>query len=451
MSSSEQGWSPSPGEILGVAELVGCARRMLEHSLGDIWVEGEVAELRIPASGHAYFTLADGGCRLRTVCFRNVLRLLDFHPQNGDAVLVRGRLAVYEQRGDLQIVVDHMEPQGAGLQRLRLEQLKRKLALEGLFDPERKQALPQMPRGIAVVTSETGAAVRDILQVLGRRAPWVDVYICPAQVQGDGAPAELCRGLKTAMELEKADLVIIGRGGGGAEDLSAFNDEGLVRLIAASPKPVISAVGHEIDFTLTDLVADLRAPTPSAAAELAVRETGHWVTMLEKAEGAMSEILTRMVSQQRKDLQRLDPSRFHPLRRIERRRLRVDMALERGEKALTSRLWREKERVSTAVKILGSNAPSRKIAQARLALSKLDSAMNREIDDKTSRASQRLDIAREALAQLNPLAVLSRGYSVVRDSDGKPLREATSATVGDRVEVLMHKGSLGCEVKEVKK
>jgi exodeoxyribonuclease VII large subunit len=451
MPWNEEGWTPVSGEILSVSDLLGRSRRVLEHSLTDVWVEGEVCGLKIPASGHAYFSLGDGACQIRAVCFRSALRLLPHAPREGMAVLIRGRMTVYEARGDLQLVVEHMEPQGEGLLRLQLEALKRKLAAEGLFDPARKRPLPVMPRAVAVVTSSTGAAVRDILQVLGRRAPWVDVYVCHSRVQGEGAAAELAEALKLACGVEEVDTVIIGRGGGAAEDLSAFNDERLVRLVAACPKPVISAVGHEIDVTLVDFAADMRAPTPSAAAELAVREAAQWVTLLQKAENSLAAEMRHRESQLRKRLSRLDLTRFEPRRRIERQRIGVDRAVENLTSAMDRRLWAAHRRLAEAERGLVRESPSERAADAKMRLSGLALRLDAAARSATLHARHRASLAAEGLSRLSPLAVLARGYSVVRDAEGRAVRDAAALQIGQRVDVLLHRGGFEGEVKKLRK
>ncbi|NTU60375.1 MAG: exodeoxyribonuclease VII large subunit, partial [Deltaproteobacteria bacterium] len=264
-----------------MGDLLSRTRLLLENSFSCVWVEGEIGNTRIPGSGHAYFSLSDPSAQLRAVCFRGTLRALGVHPRDGLRVLARGRLTLYEARGDVQLVVDDLEPLGDGAQRLELEARKRRLAAEGLFDAARKRPLPQLPARIGVVTSATGAALRDILNVLARRAPGVPVLLSPAVVQGREAPRSIVEALERVAAQPGVEVVIVGRGGGSAEDLSAFNEEEVVRAVARCPVPVVSAVGHEIDVPLVDFAADARAPTPSAAAELAVREWGHWQAHLD--------------------------------------------------------------------------------------------------------------------------------------------------------------------------
>jgi exodeoxyribonuclease VII large subunit len=448
---ASDGWAPASGEILSVSDLLIYARDMMETGLGDVWVEGEILDLRKPASGHAYFILADEDCRMRAVCFRSVQRLLEHPLRQNDKVLVRGRLTVYEARGDLQMVVEHLAPQGEGLEKLRFEALKKKLAAEGLFAPERKRALEELPRAVGVVTSETGAAVQDILQVLGRRAPWLDVYISPATVQGKGAAGELIRALDRLEGIEEVDAVIIGRGGGESRDLSAFNDEALVRRIAEMTKPVISAVGHEIDYTLTDLVADMRAPTPSAAAELAVSDAGQLVERLDKLKRELTTGAELAIGRCQNRLHRLDVTRHDPLRGIEVSRVRLDRAIEAVEDSCGQALRHAGDRLARAASAFDRLDPLHRIEVARFKLATLLGGIEGGVARQLGEASRRFELAGAGLGKLSPRAVLGRGYAIVRDAEGAVVRDASTRSPGDRLDVTVARGALECEVKEVKK
>jgi exodeoxyribonuclease VII large subunit len=447
--SNDRGWTPAPGEVLSVAGLISLVRSLTENTFHDIWLEGEISDLRIPASGHAYFNLSDKSAQLRAVCFRSALRLLDHPPKNGMAVLARGRLSVYEQRGDLQLIVEHMAPVGVGLMRLQLEALKKKLQIEGLFAEERKRPLPAMPRAIAVVTSPTGAVVRDILHVLKRRAPWLDVYVCPARVQGEKAPEEIVRALRDAQEPEQVELVIVGRGGGAGEDLSAFNDERVVRAVAGCRVPVISAVGHETDFTLTDFAADKRAPTPSAAAELAAREGSHWQALLARSELSLASSMRALTAGLRETLGSLDPHRFEPGRVIERRRLRVDRLMESASGALSRNFAGLKERFHEARRELGSISPELRLAGSSSRLCALEARLHSSLERDFTSRKNKLALLGGSLDKLSPTAVLKRGYAVVVDGRGKVVTDAGTRSPGEEVEVSLARGALGCRIVRV--
>ena len=291
---------PERGQILTVSELTAKIRDLLENDLPEVWVEGEISNARVWNTGHLYFTLKDGASQIKGVMFRSALRYLKFKPEDGLHVVVRGKISVYDPKGEYQIVCEHMEPQGSRPLQLAFEQLKKKLAAEGLFDPARKRPLPALPRRIGIVTSIDGAALRDIVRVLRRRYPNAHLVIAPTRVQGEDAAGEVARAIRKVARIEAVDVIIVGRGGGSLEDLWAFNEEVLARAIAASPVPVISAVGHETDFTIADFVADLRAPTPSAAAELVVRRKDEFFAHIdrlgERLDAAMRHRLRRLES-----------------------------------------------------------------------------------------------------------------------------------------------------------
>ena len=295
-------------KIFSVSELSQGIKNLLEREYPDVWVTGEVSNFRAAASGHLYFTLKDATAQLRAVCFRNQARYLKFKPQDGISVIARGHLSVYEARGEYQLYVEYLEPAGLGALQLAFEQLKQKLAAEGLFDTARKKPLPLLPRTIGVVTSPTGAVIRDILRILRRRFRNMNVLIYPVKVQGEGAAEEIVEGVKYFNREQNVDVMIVGRGGGSLEDLWAFNEEVVARAIAASGIPVISAVGHETDFTIADFVADLRAPTPSAAAELVVHRKQDFLTELENRARRMTQIVRLQLSEAR---QRLTELRMH--------------------------------------------------------------------------------------------------------------------------------------------
>lgn len=446
---SEPVWSPEPGEILTVAELLGRVRGALEAQFGWVWVEGEVSNLRVPASGHAYFTLRDPQAQLRAVCFRQVRRLLPVALADGSQVLARGRVTLYETRGDVQLVVDDLEPVGEGLLRLEVETRKRLLAAEGLFDPARKRALPHLPRAIGVVTSATGAALQDILQVLGRRAPGVDVVVSPSRVQGEGAARELCAALERLATCPGVEVVILGRGGGAAEDLGAFNEEALVRAVAACPVPVISAVGHETDLTLCDLAADLRAPTPSAAAELAAGEWRAWGERLERARAGLAVAYRSRVAGLSADRERWNPLLRSPRRRVQRQAIVVDRAWEALAAAMDGHLHRQGARLARLETRLARHDPRQRLRERVAHLQHLTGRLSGAARHSVACRQRLVERWRGELGALSPLAVLERGYAVVRTATGAVVRCADHVNLGSSVSVRLARGALECTVDAV--
>ncbi len=393
---------------LSVSELTSLVKELLEGSLPPVTVEGEISNCRPASSGHLYFTLKDRGAMLQAVMFRYRTRGLGFEPADGMLVRARGSVTVYAARGQYQLLVEGMERAGTGDILAMLEERKRALAAEGLFDEERKKALPRFPSRIAVVTSPTGAAIRDILNILRRRNAGLDVVILPAAVQGEEAAAQIARQIQTANRLKLGDVIIVGRGGGSIEDLLPFSDELVVRAIAESAIPVISAVGHEIDWALSDFAADLRAPTPSAAAEL-VSESR--VALLREISQFKTELETAMRS--RLDRARLLVQRFEPSA--------VEARLQRLIMPFARRLDDARDELVSGIKAL--------------------------LEDR----SRRVELASRELLAASPEAVLARGFSVVRSAEGRALRDSSSLRPGDRLEISFSRGSAAAEVLEVTK
>ncbi len=411
--------------VLTVSELTDRLRAVLEERFPAVWVEGEISNFRLYGSGHAYFTLKDAEAQLRCVLFRNRGRRIKFEPADGLHVMAFGSVEVYAQRGEYQLVVELLEPKGLGALQLAFEQLKARLQAEGLFDQARKRELPRFPRKIGIVTSPSGAAIRDILRVIGRRFGELHIVIAPCRVQGEGAADEIAQGLRDLNVLGDVDVIIVGRGGGSLEDLWAFNEEVVARAIAGSKAPVVSAVGHEVDFTIADFVADLRAPTPSAAAELVVREKQAVVDAL----GDLARRLHRAAKR--------------PLSDLERRTDELTLRLRRGMHAE----WRHAaHRVELATAALRSASPVARVTTGRHRLERLDARLRSEVRHALGQAKHRLGEAVGRLDSLSPLAVLGRGYSLTRARDGRIVRSTGQVRVGDDVEVLLHEGSLECRV-----
>jgi len=450
------GKTPEPRErrrVLTVSELNALAQGVLEETFPSIWVEGEISNTRRYPSGHIYFTLKDEGAQIAAVLFRGAIRSPAFRPEDGLKVLARGRISLYETRGTFQIIVDALEPAGLGALQLAFEQLKTRLLAEGLFDAARKRPLPLLPRRIGIVASPAGAALRDILEVLSRRFANLEVVIAPSRVQGEGASLEIVEAIRMLNRLGDVDVLILARGGGSLEDLWPFNEERVARAIAGSRVPVVSAVGHEVDVTIADLVADLRAPTPSAAAEMVVRSKREMAERIAALRGRLVSATRLRVSAAGDDLEEAGSARA---RQAVRDRLR-DLALRLDD--LTARLGTRLHRVSTEARhrlaILHERMTPGRLA-ARLQLRRAAAFSSERMLQSTIAA--RLQRGRdqtagyaERLQALSPLAVLSRGYAICRlQATGAILKESAAVRTGDVVSVLLHRGSLGCAVTEVR-
>ncbi len=379
---------------------------MLEQGLGRLWVEGEISNIARPASGHVYFTLKDNSAQVRAAFFRQRQRGPTLNFKDGDQIIAYGRVSLYEARGDYQLIVEQVEFAGEGALKRQFEVLKKKLGAEGLFDEDRKQALPKFPERIGVITSASGAAIRDIISILGRRFPSIPVVVYPAAVQGDAAPADLIAALAAATRRNECDVIILGRGGGSLEDLMAFNDEPLARAIAACPIPVVSAVGHEVDFTIADFVADVRAPTPSGAAEIVVPDRADWMR-------ALNSLANRIIRLGRRSLEELGQSLDWLSRRLVQ--TSPSVALERS----ATRLASLRQRLSSAAKT------------------------------SVSDVNHRLQLAMRGLHSVSPLATLERGYAIVEDAaSGKVLMSASDAAPGDDIRARLADGELIATVKK---
>jgi exodeoxyribonuclease VII large subunit len=435
--------------VLSVTDLTANIRGILENAYSEVWVEAEISNCRLWNTGHLYFTLKDPGAQIKAVMFKSDVRSLKFKPEDGLHVIVRGRISVYEPKGEYQIVCERMEPHGLGALQLAFDQLKRRLQAEGLFDTARKRALPSLPRKIGIVTSLDGAAIRDIVKVLGRRYPNAHLVIRPARVQGEGAAADLARAIKDIVKVASIDVVIVGRGGGSVEDLWAFNDEVVARAIVASPVPIISAVGHEVDFTIADFAADVRAPTPSAAAEIVVARKEDFCSHIER----LSNRLTGAV---RGSVARFE-SRVHLLnRRPGFAGWSARLALRGRHCAETTHALRHAVRSSVSRRVRNFQALRLQLEQydlrrrmgvvrARLVL--VDGTLRAAAMHRHHRAEARLHSCAARLDSLSPLAVLGRGYAVVwNESRTRVIRKASEVKAGDGVRVTLSEGELTCEV-----
>jgi len=388
-----------------VSQLNRQAKTLLEQGLARLWVEGEISNLARPASGHVYFTLKDKSAQVRAAFFRQRQRGPTISFKDGDQVLVYGRVSLYEARGDYQLIVEQIEPAGEGALKRQFEVLKKKLAAEGLFDEDRKQELPELPGRIGVITSPSGAAIRDIISILGRRFPSIPIVIYPSAVQGDAATAELIGALATAIRRDECDVLIMGRGGGSLEDLWAFNDEQLARAIAESPIPIVSAVGHEVDFTIADFVADLRAPTPSGAAELVVPDRADWLR-------TVNSLATRIARLGRRTVEDLGQT--------------LD--------------WLSRRLVQTS--------PSATLQRSSTRLAALNQRLNAAARHAVATVSHRFELAMRGLNSVSPLATLERGYAIVEEAaTGKVLLDPKDVLPGDDVRARLAHGELIATVK----
>ncbi len=438
--------------VYTVAELNREARRAIESSLGVVWVEGEISNLARPASGHMYWSLKDEHAQLRCAMFRQRNRALGFEPQNGQQILARGRVSIYEARGEFQLVIDHAEPAGEGLLRQRFEALKNKLAAEGLFDEARKRALPMLPARIGVVTSPSGAAIRDVLTVLARRFPATAVLIYPTAVQGEAAADEIARALELADRRRECDLLILTRGGGSLEDLWAFNEEVVARALAAAEIPVIVGVGHEIDFTIADFVADRRAPTPSGAAELAVPDGAEWqarVAYLEqRLRGSTDRYLTNRATLAQTLHHRLQ--RAHPGVQLQQAGQRLDDLEVRLRRELLATLSNRGAELAQLDAALRGVAPRVQLARLRERCQRANRSLGEAVAKMLAVRQRRFDIVKRALGAVSPLATLERGYAIAtRAADGSILTDAHAVAVGDDVHIRLHRGALSATVGAV--
>jgi exodeoxyribonuclease VII large subunit len=433
-----------------VSELAGELRGILLEHFTDVWVSGEISGAKLAASGHYYFTLKDQSAQIRSVCYKMTARYLKFKPQDGIAVLARGRLDLYDARGELQLVVETLEPQGHGALQFAFEQLKQKLAAEGLFEAARKRPLPALPERIGVVTSPTGAVIRDILEILERRCPGRHIRLYPAQVQGDGAAEQIAAGVDYFSRSGWAEVVIVARGGGSLEDLWAFNEERVARAIANCSVPVISAVGHETDFTIADFVADLRAPTPSAAAELVIATRASLVHRLDAGEAKLRQAarLTLALLGRRLANQFMEPARLH--RAMGRRMQRADELDYRLKDAGRNVLGRRKRTLDNLVSRLARLDVRLRLAEARRRLEGSESRLRQRMRSDLAQARATLTPLEAHLAQLSPLKILDRGYAIVTregvtpkgEHAGQLVKAPEDAPAGSDVRIRLAKGEL---------
>jgi exodeoxyribonuclease VII large subunit len=443
-------FKPLDRRIWTVRDLVATVRTHIEREYSDTWVEGEISNFRAHDSGHLYFTLKDENAQIRAVMFRSQARLLRFRPENGMQVVLRGRVTIYEDRGELQISAEYLEPKGAGALQIAFEQLKAKLEAEGLFEADRRKPIPTLPRRIGIVTSPQAAALRDILNILQRRHHTASVLIFPAQVQGEAAPVEVSAGVRYFNKARNVDVIIVARGGGSAEDLAAFNDEALARAVVASEIPIISAVGHETDFTIVDFVADLRAPTPSAAAELVIRSRQE---VEEQAEGLRERLVRAVRYHLLMGRQALTELAQHGafgrmMDAINQRQQKLDDLLHRLERAERQMLEQHRRRWEVAAAAVRHYDVRRMLAGIRQELDARVAAIVAATRTRLLQGRSRLDQLSGQLEALSPLAILERGYALVFDSSGRLLKDSAQVKTGDEISARLARGTLSATVKK---
>ncbi len=437
-------------QIYTVSGLTRQIKQLIESTYPFVWLTGEISNLSIPASGHCYFSLKDDTALINGVIFRNQLKRIEFKPQNGMRVTGMGRLSLYEPRGSYQIIFEHMVQEGAGLLHARFELLKKQLGQEGLFDASHKRPLPFLPSKISIITSPTGAVIRDIIQVSHRRFPSVHLEVLPVKVQGDGADQEICRAIETVNLCATSQLIIIARGGGSLEDLAAFNTESVARAVFASTIPIISAVGHETDFTICDFVADLRAPTPSAAAELALPEKAKLMQGILGSQQALVSGLGRCLERFKGRLKDLNARLKSPRSRMDDLRMRLADLDQRLTGQMTGRLGGYREKIMWFCNALYTASPARRVSEQKETCRFLNLQLTRTMATILSAHRASAQELHSKLGVLSPLAVLNRGYSITRTCGPEPkiITDSTTTQNGDSVEVLLSRGRLICQVEK---
>lgn len=439
---------PPTANIFTVSRLNTTVRQLLENEMGLVWLSAEISNFTQPASGHWYFTLKDDGAQVRCAMFRNSNRRVSFRPQHGQQVLVRASITLYEPRGDYQLIIESMHPAGEGLLQQQFEQLKARLAAEGLFDQQFKQPLPEPARQVGVITSATGAALHDVLRVLHRRDPSLPVVIYPTAVQGVDAPAAIVRAIELANLRDECDVLIVGRGGGSLEDLWSFNDERVARAIFASRLPIVSAVGHETDVTIADFVADLRAPTPSAAAELVSRNQIELLRRLQSQQQRMEMAMDYYVAQQQRRFTRLQHrlQQQHPQLRLARQQTTLIQLQRRLQEAVDQRLRLAHRQQDRLLQRLQSQQPQGRILRAQQQLQQWHYRLQQGMEKQLNHSRQRFGTLAAQLEGVSPLATLARGFSVTTDAQGQVVKKTRQLHTGDLLRTRLDDGWVESQV-----
>lgn len=435
--------------IYTISQLTNEAKELLEGTFPLIWLEGELSNFSCPSSGHWYFTLKDSQSQVRCAMFRMRNMHTSFRPKNGDQILLRARVSLYAPRGDFQLIAEHMEEAGDGLLRKAFEALKQKLNNEGLFSTEHKQPLPPQPQNIGIITSPTGAAIKDILHILKRRSPTTKVTLYPVAVQGEQAPAQIIEMIKQATADQRCDALIVTRGGGSIEDLWAFNDEALARAIYQCPIPTISAIGHEIDYTISDFVADQRAPTPSAAAELASKDQQELIPLLKRHEQRLQHNMKRLLSAKQQQLSWLQQRIRHPQQRLLEQSQRIDELERRLIRHYQQQLAQQQQKVELLKARIQQNSPFHALKNHAQHFQALQRRLNQVIQQQLAHHQQRLSQNAHQLQAISPLATLSRGYSIAKESKrGHIIRNANQVSPGEKINLQLNKGRLDLIVEQ---
>lgn len=437
--------------IFTVSRLNQTVRSLLEREMGQVWITGEISNFTQPASGHWYFTLKDDTAQVRGAMFRNSNRRVTFRPQHGQQVLVRASVTLYDPRGDYQIIVESMQPAGEGLLQQKYEQLKAALSAEGLFDQQFKKSLPEPAHCIGVITSKTGAALHDILHVLKRRDPSLPVVIYPTAVQGDDAPGQIVRAIELANARQECDVLIVGRGGGSLEDLWSFNDERVARAIFASRIPVVSAVGHETDVTIADFVADLRAPTPSAAAEIVSRNQTELLRQIQSSQQRLEMAMDFFIANRTRRFTQLNHrlQQQHPQLRLARQQTVLEKLRQRMRVALDNQLKQATVRQRRVGQRLNQQNPQPRIWRAQTRIQQLEYRLAESLRAQLGVTRERFGKAVTHLEAVSPLSTLARGYSVTTAADGNVLKQAKQVKTGDTLTTRLTDGWIESEVKSV--
>ncbi|MEB5923121.1 MULTISPECIES: exodeoxyribonuclease VII large subunit [Franconibacter] len=437
--------------IFTVSRLNQTVRLLLEQEMGQVWISGEISNFTQPASGHWYFTLKDDSAQVRCAMFRNSNRRVTFRPQHGQQVLVRANITLYEPRGDYQIIVESMQPAGEGLLQQRYEQLKQRLAAEGLFDQSLKKPLPSPARQVGVITSKTGAALHDVLHVLQRRDPSLPVVIYPTAVQGDDAPGQIVRAIELANRRDECDVLIVGRGGGSLEDLWSFNDERVARAIFASRIPIVSAVGHETDVTIADFVADLRAPTPSAAAEIVSRNQLELLRQIQSQQQRLEMAMDYFLASNNQRFTRLQHrlQQQHPQLRLARQQTELVRLKQRLDTAIDARLRRASLHQQRLSQRLSQHMPLPRIHRLQTRLQQHEYRLSQALSARLGASRERFGTLAAHLEAVSPLATLARGYSVTQAADGKLLKQTRQVQAGDKLTTRLADGIVESQVTAI--
>ncbi|WP_318435402.1 exodeoxyribonuclease VII large subunit [Photobacterium leiognathi] len=440
--------SQTNSRIYTVSSLNAQVRLILENEMGVVWLIGELSNFSMPVSGHWYFTLKDSRAQVKCAMFKGSNRHVTFKPGNGNQVLVKARLSLYEPRGDYQLIIESMQPEGDGRLQQQFEQLKMSLAAEGLFAQSLKKALPDQPKRVGIITSKTGAALHDILHVLQRRDPSLPIVIYPTMVQGEGAAISIAQAIGRANARQECDVLIVGRGGGSLEDLWAFNEEIVARTIAASQIPIVSAVGHEVDVTIADFVADVRAPTPSAAAELISRDMTHQTQLLDRKRQQLRHAITAYLSQSLRQTTQLQHrlERQHPQLRLNLQQQHIDEISQRLTQGMARKLQKHQQHIEHNNYKLSLYSPASLVINAQRNLERSEQRLYDALDRKLLNARHKLAVAAEKLETVSPLATLARGYSITRNEQGDVIRKASQVNAGDTLITTVTDGEIHSSV-----